>query len=478
MNLRKLFLVGAIAAGFALMTATSAVHAEPEVTTTYNVNSIVDEQDANLDKPACRSATGKCTLRAAIMQGNKTGGTIVINVPLGIYILLNGGRNEDQAKTGDLDVYGNMTIQGVGGSPIIDGGLLDRVFDLQKGSKVQLKNLVIQNGFVRYLKVPEIDSFGGGIRSRAINATLTNVQVLHNFANAGGGIANLGLLNIYNSTISNNHGEGGGIYNRKWNDYFAGELHMFNSTVSRNDAGFPLADGSTYPGAGGAIQNYNAKLYVSNSTLYKNHAGWGGGVANVYGGRAYLVNVTVSSNVADDKGGGIYNYYPSQPPPLPVTKLSNVTVVGNRAQQGGGIFNGKYNVTAVRNSIIAKNRRYITSNYFLADDCAGKFDSDGSNLIGSNLGCTGFTNGSQGDQVGTLLVPIDPKLGSLASNGGPTKTYALLPGSKAIDRGNLGGCNDSNAIPITTDQRGYARQVDGDQNGSKRCDIGAFEYAP
>ena len=29
--------------------------------------------------------------------------------------------------------------------------------------------------------------------------------------------------------------------------------------------------------------------------------------------------------------------------------------------------------------------------------------------------------------------PLDPKLGALASNGGPTKTHALRPGSPALD---------------------------------------------
>src|SRR5262249_34515774 len=43
---------------------------------------------------------------------------------------------------------------------------------------------------------------------------------------------------------------------------------------------------------------------------------------------------------------------------------------------------------------------------------------------------------------------LDPKLGPLASNGGPTMTHALLAGSPALDAG--GGCS-------ATDQRGTAR---------------------
>ena len=61
-------------------------------------------------------------------------------------------------------------------------------------------------------------------------------------------------------------------------------------------------------------------------------------------------------------------------------------------------------------------------------------------------------------------------LGPLADNGGPTKTHMPLPGSPAIDLV-VTGCP-----PPATDQRGAARPVDGDHNGSPRCDAGATEY--
>ena len=36
---------------------------------------------------------------------------------------------------------------------------------------------------------------------------------------------------------------------------------------------------------------------------------------------------------------------------------------------------------------------------------------------------------------GSVEIPLDPLLGSLAPNGGPTRTHALLSGSKAVDKG-------------------------------------------
>jgi len=58
--------------------------------------------------------------------------------------------------------------------------------------------------------------------------------------------------------------------------------------------------------------------------------------------------------------------------------------------------------------------------------------------------------------------PLDPKLGALASNGGPTKTPALRPGSPALDAASTADCP-------STDQRGVVRP-----QGSV-CDIGSYE---
>jgi len=63
------------------------------------------------------------------------------------------------------------------------------------------------------------------------------------------------------------------------------------------------------------------------------------------------------------------------------------------------------------------------------------------------------------------LVGLDPKIGPLQDNGGPTWTHALLPGSPAIDAG------DSTLYQVPTDdQRGVPRPQ------GVAVDIGAFEY--
>ena len=72
----------------------------------------------------------------------------------------------------------------------------------------------------------------------------------------------------------------------------------------------------------------------------------------------------------------------------------------------------------------------------------------------------------QGDTIDAVanLTDVDPKLASLADNGGPTQTHALLEGSPAIDAGSM--------TELKFDQRGqpYARTM------NSMPDIGAFEY--
>jgi hypothetical protein len=97
--------------------------------------------------------------------------------------------------------------------------------------------------------------------------------------------------------------------------------------------------------------------------------------------------------------------------------------------------------------------------------------SQGFNLIGKTNNSTGWIGT---DRKGSMAVPLDPQLGALQDNGGPTFTIALLPGSAAIDAGAIGG-------PLT-DQRGRLRPYDlpGVTNviGGNGSDIGAYELIP
>jgi hypothetical protein len=205
---------------------------------------------------------------------------------------------------------------------------------------------------------------------------------------------------------------------------------------------------------GGGIYN-TGEAVLKSSTVSGNHAvtGDGGGLNSA---TATLTNSTISGNFAALTGGGFRAV---------VLSLNSATVTDNHAHTGGGIFLVSGGTSSVHNSIIAGNFVDLAGT---GPDLSGAFTSAGHNLIGIGAGSIGFVNGVNGDIVGTPDNPIDPKLGPLANNGGPTRTHALLPGSPAIDHG------DNSDAP-TTDQRGQARIKDGDGNGSRVIDIGAFE---
>jgi len=65
----------------------------------------------------------------------------------------------------------------------------------------------------------------------------------------------------------------------------------------------------------------------------------------------------------------------------------------------------------------------------------------------------------------TDLIKVNPRLGPLAGNGGPTMTQALPRSSPAV---NAGGRKATSSCPAT-DQRGQSRPW------GPACDIGAFE---
>jgi hypothetical protein len=103
----------------------------------------------------------------------------------------------------------------------------------------------------------------------------------------------------------------------------------------------------------------------------------------------------------------------------------------------------------------------------------GSFIDPGSsnNLIGVDTGLSDISNGNSGNQIGTAAVPIDPRLGALANNGGPTKTHFLLSDSPALNAGSNGLALSETGSPLTTDQRGTGFP----RINNTRVDIGAFE---
>jgi hypothetical protein len=166
-------------------------------------------------------------------------------------------------------------------------------------------------------------------------------------------------------------------------------------------------------GAGfGAVYETSGGLYLTNCTLAFSGAGGGGGGAGGAGGSVY------------------YGAHPGNP-----------GLQGSTGAAAGGI---KSSGCFLVNTLLASN----------SSNCSGPVTDGGHNL--SSDGTCNFTN------VGSLN-NTDAKIGTLDSNGGPTLTMALLPGSPAIDAGNT-------SLAPATDQRGFPRPA------GLAADIGAFEY--
>ncbi len=251
-------------------------------------------------------------------------------------------------------------------------------------------------------------------------------------------MANEGTLTLTDCTVSNNGvsggaSGGGGIYNE-------GIMTIVSCTISSNHAD-GLAGGPPII-AGAGILNYGT-LTLINSTISGNTTtkGYGGGIANAEGVLT-IVNCTIAENAAE---------------------------VGS----GGGIFNASGSDAAevnIQNTIVAANSNGSQPPFDVETDIDGTVVSNGYNLVGSDFETV--TTPATGDQIGTADSPIDPMLGPLQDNGGPTETHEPLYGSPAIDKGGA-------AEVVTTDQRGRFRPVDAlaipPAEGGNNSDIGAFE---
>lgn len=300
-------------------------------------------------------------------------------------------------------------------------------------------------------------AFGGGIYN-AGGLTLLDSVVAGNSALGydsvyGGGIYNTlsGSLILFRSTVSGNQAQagsqsstnafGGGIAAN------SGTVAVFSSTVSGNSA-FGGDSGGTGGAAngGGISADSNASLTLNDSTIANNLAvggrsvggtggsGFGGGVQTFLGTTLTIINCTVAGNIA---GGGTGD-------------------AGNGDGFGGGLWIG---AGTIWNSIIATNIA-STSNQDLT---VVNSIQAASSLFGVGDG-SGVSNGVNGNLVGTAAAPLDPQLGPLQNNGGPTQTMALRRGSPAIDHGN----ND--LLTTLVDQRGDNRVV------NDITDMGAFEF--
>jgi hypothetical protein len=386
---------------------------------------------------------GQTSLREAISLANSNPGadSIVFAPGLSGTMLMTGG---------EFVITDTVTIQGQGsGQTIVDAQQNSRVFHFTAATgDLNVNGLTIQNG-----KVTGNEYGGGVLFDSSGTVTLTNSTVSGNTANRSGGLySHSGSISLTNSTVSGNTAKfvGGGLAS------YSGSIFLTNSTVSGNTA--------TFVGGGGLASN-SGSISLTNSTVSGNTANFSGGGLYSGSGSISLTNSTISGNTANFSGGGLCSYSGS-------ISLTNSTVSGNVAKYGAGIYLNKSEASlTATNSIVARNS--LTSGGSAPDVLpknGGSITLDHT-LIGDNSETTlsaSATVDANGNLIGSSFAPIDPLLGPLADNGGPTKTHSLLPGSPALNAG-----SNTGAVGLQFDQRGqsFARIFGG------TVDMGAFELS-
>jgi beta-glucanase (GH16 family) len=312
--------------------------------------------------------------------------------------------------SGPLTLGKNVTIDASAAPRLgISGNNADRVFIVNAGTTATVKYLTVKNGYGWQL--------GGGIINNG-SLTLDHVTVTQNvmatdagdFWQGGGGIYNGGgsTFNLIDSIVSNNNARwsGGGVYS-----FFSSTTNIVRSTISGNTSG----------DVGGGIRSLG-NMWITNSTISGNAStGWHGGAIFHTDGNMEILNSTIANNRGPDWApSAIFN----------------------------GSFGGPAPTLKLTNTIISGNQWYACDHW------------TGANILisgGNNLVQDDTCNPVASDKIG-----VNPLLGALADNGGPTLTHALLAGSPAIDAAN-------DAVCPATDQRAVARPQ------GPHCDIGAYE---
>jgi hypothetical protein len=328
-------------------------------------------------------------------------------------------------------------------------------------------------------------------------------------ASQGGGLYSSGTLTLNNSAVVANigrGGDGGGAHYGRGGTggtsqggglYGSGTLAVTNSTIATNSLRggggggvYYPSDLASYGGTGGTSQGGglyagSGSLTVTSSTIATNTllGGYGGNSyfgsrgnggtggtsqgGGVYGSGTFTVtNSTIATNSlrGGDGGNSTYSQGGNGGAGLggglwlaaDATAQITFSTIGSNQDNGGmegsgsihGI-NGPATGGGVNNLGLLQTHETILAGNMVdgpgtnsSPDLAGDLGSQGYNLIRNTQGGSGFDP--------TDLLNVDPLLGPLQDNGGPTQTMALQAGSPALNAGDLNEIGN-------TDQRGVIR---------------------
>ena len=435
-----------VSAGFVAATTTAAGAATFTVTTTDD--------------------SGAGSLRQAILDANAAAGADTIDFGPGAAGTITLASSLPHV-TDDVDIVGPgaeiLTVDGAGFN----------LFGFENTANSTISGLTLTGGDATGIFS---DDSGGAIALYGSSAAVSAMVITGNTAsNDGGGIwCNSGespdqhSLSVTNSVISGNNADagGGGLYTADC------DVTILSSTIS----------GNTSVDGGGGLYGFDGVFDVRNTTISGNidNGDIGGGIA-LFGATLALQNSTVSGN-SSVEGGGISVLYSEAT--ITESTITNNTATGEIEPGSAATGDPVGGVLVIAGEEVPKAVSATTHEHPHGVRAAAtdEVHADGAIIAGNSGSDVGFEGtffanhsligsidaGTTVSDLGGNIIGVDPLLGPLANNGGPTMTHALLTGSPAIDHGPV-------PVPAFTgnefDQReaGFLRVVNG------TVDIGAFE---
>ena len=345
------------------------------------------------------------------------------------------------------------------------GSLRQAMLDSENGNRPTVDRILFQTGLSGTITL----SSQGLIATEPLNLVGPGANVLT--VSGGDGIRMLDTeqgtvgdpVTISGLTLTHGYGTGnvggGAIYSK---DTY---LTIESSTISESDAG--AVNGHV----GGGIRQVGDQLLIRNSTISGNEGANGGGI-HAFEADVGIQNSTISGNTATGTGSGSgYGYgggiWLDEGAAGGSLVSYGSTITDNHSYDGGGIT-ANASTNGLANTVVANNTATAASPHPDLRNAGPDPFKLAHSLIEVSAGASivdinGF--------AGSNILDVDPQLGPLANNGGPTRTEKPSLTSPLLDKGVIV------AAPI--DQRGLPRPFDipsiSNTATGDAADIGAVE---
>ena len=328
-----------------------------------------------------------------------------------------------------MDITSDLTIIGAGAeNTIIDGGGIDRIFDVFPDTTVSISGVTIRNGTSRN---------GSGIRNTGTltikDSIIENNIAEGEFDSVGGGIANSqgGNLTLDGVIVRNNTAEihGGGLYSTDSN------ATIIDSTFENNSTEMD----------GGGISVFNGNLNVIGGEIRNNPADIDGGGLSIESAVVTLTEVSVNDNTATEEGGGI-NIFGDESE----LRVFTSTITNNTATNDGGGIRADRAIVGLMDSTVSGNTTTLDGGGLFADTSMVEvqnslFASNSASENGGGISTNGFT-GVLGVSNSTFSANTSLLAGGAIYNaaaGGTTLVNATLTANSA---GTSGGGIESTTL--------------------------------